>query len=427
MKLKNSRLLTILPYIGLLLTLILSTWTFLRSEQYRNYTETILSQTYEIQWRVSQVRERLVRVSSYIRLASETGKLDPDIGRQIILLKTNIKQLLALPYVDHFLPKPDLALLDHVSRVFEQKIDTAVASRSNYPQALGYMAGLEQEIFEVSSAALDHSAALQQTADINIGATRNWFIFAIALGLVAIFYLIIYQRYVFISRRNQFLRSFASLFAHMTRSRVTALRLFLANTSVARPKDELLKTARNTASELEAINDGLLTIAHSERNLRSEPLDRVLRNVVKGRKDLVKLEIDDKTTQLPVPETQFQVLLEELIQNAETAIKGRRNPKITIRTALKRRYLVGRSDLVVEVEDNGAGIPPEILEKVLIPFFSTKAGKHLGLGLTSCSEMISTHGGKLTIDSEPDRGTIVQIRIPVPYGASKALWEYGRA
>ncbi|RWH83973.1 MAG: sensor histidine kinase [Mesorhizobium sp.] len=418
MKINTGSLLTVLPYIGLSLALVLSTWAFLRSEQYRRDTDAILSQTYEIQWRATQVRERLLRVNGYIRLASEAGKLEPDISRQIALVSVNIEQLLALPYVDRFLPQKDIKLLENVRKVIEKNITPIIVSRTNYQAALDYMTRLEQDMFEVSSATVNHSATLQETAQIDIAASRNWFIFAIALGLLATFYLVIHQRYAFVSRRDQRMRSFASLFAHMTRSRVTALRLFLDNAGLAKPPgEEMLKAARSAANELESINDGLLKIAYSERDPRSAPLGQILRNVAKARKGLVKLEIVLETANLPVPETQFQLLVNELIQNAETAVNGRLNPKISVRTDLKRRRILGGTDLLLEVEDNGAGMTPEIMEKATVPFFSTKAGNHVGLGLTACAQMVATLKGKLTIDSKPDVGTVVKVRVPVQPGA----------
>ncbi|MER9832583.1 HAMP domain-containing histidine kinase [Mesorhizobium sp. M0134] len=414
MTFKTSSVFANLPYVGLCVALVLSTWAFLQSEQYRHDTDEILSQTYEIQWRATQVRERLLRVNGYVRLASEAGKLEPDISRQIALVSVNIQQLLALSYVDRFLPKKDAKLLQDVRQIIEQKVTPIIVGGSNYAQALPYMDRLEQDMFEVSSATVNHSATLQETAQIDIAASRNWFLFAIALGLVAIFYLIIHQRYAFISRRDQHLRSFASLFAHMTRSRVTALRLFLDNTGLGQPpSEEMLKAARSAANELESINNGLLKIAYSERDPRSEELGRILRNVAERRNGLVKLDIDIDTVRLPVPATQFQLLIDELVQNAETAVNGRQNPKITVRTALRRLRFLGRTNVILEVSDNGVGMTPEIAEKATVPFFSTKAGNHVGLGLTGCAQMAATLRGKLTVNSSPDNGTVVQVRIPI--------------
>jgi len=68
----------------------------------------------------------------------------------------------------------------------------------------------------------------------------------------------------------------------------------------------------------------------------------------------------------------------------------------------------------VVVEDNGAGMPKEVLEKALDPFFTTKGvGKGTGLGLSMVFSIVKAHRGQLAIDSEPGRGTHVLLRFPV--------------
>jgi signal transduction histidine kinase len=63
------------------------------------------------------------------------------------------------------------------------------------------------------------------------------------------------------------------------------------------------------------------------------------------------------------------------------------------------------------VSDNGSGMPPEVLENVLEPFFSTKAEGH-GLGLAAVSGIIMRHKGALVVNSDPGRGTDFRIYIP---------------
>jgi len=63
--------------------------------------------------------------------------------------------------------------------------------------------------------------------------------------------------------------------------------------------------------------------------------------------------------------------------------------------------------------NNGVGMTPDIIKKAIIPFLSTRAVKHVGLGLTSCLQMVSTLKGKLLINNIPDIGTFVRICIPV--------------
>ncbi len=74
---------------------------------------------------------------------------------------------------------------------------------------------------------------------------------------------------------------------------------------------------------------------------------------------------------------------------------------------------------MVKVEDNGKGIPADVLSRVFDPFFTTKqVGEGKGLGLTFCKDIIHGHDGRIDIQSTPDQGTVVSIVLPVP--ASKA-------
>lgn len=72
----------------------------------------------------------------------------------------------------------------------------------------------------------------------------------------------------------------------------------------------------------------------------------------------------------------------------------------------------GGGPVEVVIADTGCGIPPEVLSKVLDPFFTTKE-KGTGLGLSVVYGVIERHGGKLDIQSRPGAGTTVTIRLPV--------------
>jgi two-component system NtrC family sensor kinase len=69
---------------------------------------------------------------------------------------------------------------------------------------------------------------------------------------------------------------------------------------------------------------------------------------------------------------------------------------------------------VVEVDftDTGVGIPPEHLAKIFDPFFSTKE-KGTGLGLSVVYGIVQRHGGEVTAESAPGRGTRIRLRLPV--------------
>jgi signal transduction histidine kinase len=72
---------------------------------------------------------------------------------------------------------------------------------------------------------------------------------------------------------------------------------------------------------------------------------------------------------------------------------------------------------VVSVIDTGEGIAPEHLEKLFIPFFTTKR-EGTGLGLAICRRLVEAHGGEITVQSKRDEGSTFTMRFPlgVPEG-----------
>ena len=69
--------------------------------------------------------------------------------------------------------------------------------------------------------------------------------------------------------------------------------------------------------------------------------------------------------------------------------------------------------VVIEVEDHGLGMTPDVLNQALDPFFTTKeVGQGTGLGLPMVFGIVQGHQGYLTIDSEPGRGTSVRLYLP---------------
>jgi signal transduction histidine kinase len=403
-----------LPYIGLVIALVLSCWAFIRSEQYRAESDLSFSQSYEIQWRSTQIRERLTRVFGYLRLAAATGTLDPDFNKQMMLLGVNVDQLLSLEYLSKFLRDRDVDLLQGLQANLKNHIGPIAEGDQNYNAALNHMPDLEQRMFEVSGTAVAHAATLNEAAHIAAAASRNRFLFAMALAFVAVGYMIIHLRYAYFRRQDQHLRSFSSLYAHMTRSRVTALRMFLDyqnRRSVEHP--EMLQAARDAVQQLESITSGLTNIAYSQRDERTESLEAILASIVANHSTPIDLDIEKNAAATAVPETQMRLILDELVKNAEAALLEKTSPSIKIRGWLDKRLFRKSRRLSLEVIDNGVGMPPDVLEKATTPFFSTKAGSHTGLGLTGCAQMVAALKGTFKMASHPGQGTLVQIRVPL--------------
>jgi len=94
-----------------------------------------------------------------------------------------------------------------------------------------------------------------------------------------------------------------------------------------------------------------------------------------------------------------------LIDNAADAMNG--NGKLTVRTARENDFVV------VEIGDNGSGIPPNVLSRIFDPFFTTKGvGEGTGLGLDVVNRIIKNVGGHINVTSVPG-DTRFQVRIPV--------------
>jgi two-component system NtrC family sensor kinase len=100
-----------------------------------------------------------------------------------------------------------------------------------------------------------------------------------------------------------------------------------------------------------------------------------------------------------------QVFINVMVNAAEAMHDGGR---LTIRTFRNP----GHDIVVLEFEDTGVGIPPEIMSKIFDPFYTTKE-KGTGLGLSVVSGIIKRHEGQVEVRSETGDGTLIRITLPV--------------
>jgi len=108
---------------------------------------------------------------------------------------------------------------------------------------------------------------------------------------------------------------------------------------------------------------------------------------------------------------QFQQVLLNLIINAEQAMLGSHGRGTLI---LRSWQQVDDNTVVLEVNDDGPGVPEDVQPRIFDPFFTTKeVGKGTGLGLTVAYAIIQEHGGRITVKSQAETGASFFVALPV--------------
>jgi two-component system NtrC family sensor kinase len=132
--------------------------------------------------------------------------------------------------------------------------------------------------------------------------------------------------------------------------------------------------------------------------------------LVLARHMLKSIKVNKQFNELPAitcaPSQINQVFL-NLITNAAQVLPPQ-DGEITLYTRLEN------DGVAIDVADNGAGIPPDVLPKIFDPFFTTKEiGKGTGLGLSISYQIIKDHGGRINVESQVGRGTKFTVWLPL--------------
>jgi len=121
--------------------------------------------------------------------------------------------------------------------------------------------------------------------------------------------------------------------------------------------------------------------------------------------ELVKwLDAADPT--LSIDATEMQQSIRNLIGNGIEVMPPPKGGKITVRTRIPEPGWVQ-----IDIGDSGAGIPPDVLDKIFAPFFTTKA-RGTGLGLAVVRKVIDRHKGRVDVESQVGVGTTFKLFLP---------------
>jgi CheY-like chemotaxis protein len=122
---------------------------------------------------------------------------------------------------------------------------------------------------------------------------------------------------------------------------------------------------------------------------------------------------------------QMQQVLLNLMINAEQAMLSTNGRGVLV---VRTWHDVERDAVVLEINDDGPGVPADVQPKVFDPFFTTKdIGKGTGLGLTVAYAIVQEHGGRIHLESHPGLGASFFIELPVSGAAREFAPQMGRA
>lgn len=234
------------------------------------------------------------------------------------------------------------------------------------------------------------------------------------------------------SQKMQAVGQLAGGVAHDFNNMLTAIigycDLLLTNHRPTDPSFQDIMQIKQTANRAAGLTRQLLAFSRRQ-TLRPQVLqiNDVLPELQLWLRRLVgeKIEVDLKHGRdlwfVKVDINQFEQVIMNLVVNARDAMPES-GGKVQLRTrnvsaeecpSFKEASLTPAEYVLVEVEDNGGGIPPDVKEKIFEPFFTTKeVGKGTGLGLSTVFGIVKQSGGFIFVESEVGKGTIFRIFLP---------------
>lgn len=210
--------------------------------------------------------------------------------------------------------------------------------------------------------------------------------------------------------------------AHEIRNPLTAIRSTIQYLARGLPDDDQRQMVDELLAEVDRINETVNDLLQLTREERFEPTALEPVRVVDQTVALIEAQAErqevsirrfypEQVPTIRADPDQIRQLLLNLMLNALQAMPG--GGELSLRVeVLNGRYGPSEEWVQIVLADTGTGIPPEELEKIFDPFYTTK-NEGTGLGLAISHRIVERHEGELEIESEPGRGTTVYLRLPV--------------
>jgi two-component system, NtrC family, nitrogen regulation sensor histidine kinase NtrY len=161
-------------------------------------------------------------------------------------------------------------------------------------------------------------------------------------------------------------------------------------------------------------SEGLLKFAETYRNLNKitspnlkkihvrdlfENLHQLMQPTLQQKNIELEIILKDPDLSLELDSSLIEQVLINLVVNAMEAVKDKPHPRIVLSAGPSANNRIS-----IRVADNGTGIPIELLDKIFIPFFSTRKNGS-GIGLSLCKQIVMLHKGNIQVQSEDGEGT----------------------
>ena len=161
---------------------------------------------------------------------------------------------------------------------------------------------------------------------------------------------------------------------------------------------------------------GLLDFVENYRQLTRLPLPTLrnfsvsalfddIRLLFPEKSDILFFRVKPEDLNLYADRIMVEQVLINLLKNAIEACEESLSPQIVVEAVQKAGMVI------ISVIDNGSGIVPEAIDKVFVPFFTTKS-KGSGIGLSLCRQIMNRHGGSISVISEEEKGTTFTLQFP---------------
>ncbi|MGC9985126.1 MAG: ATP-binding protein [Polyangia bacterium] len=219
------------------------------------------------------------------------------------------------------------------------------------------------------------------------------------------------------------IRTLAAGIAHDFNNLLTSLigNVSLAQMSLAQSHEArgMLDEAQRAATRATALTRQLLTFAKGGAPLRRRTsIVKVLRDAANlatsGTSVRCLFDLPDENLAVMGDEGQLAQVFQNLVRNAADAMPGGG----VVRVHLSRQAGGEGGEICIKVTDHGPGIAPDVLDKIFLPFFTTKE-RGSGLGLAVAYSIIQQHGGRIDATSAVDAGTTFRVILPL-LGSSDA-------